>query len=79
VIGEDFQKARGTTEYFSLDVFLRDGERVFLTYATSGRGVEALGSVWTFLDLTPPRPPGGVGGHTARPPADAPVRVVASA
>lgn len=53
VVGEDFQKARGTTEYFSLDVFLRDGERVFLAYATTGRGVEALGSVWTFLDLTP--------------------------
>jgi predicted dithiol-disulfide oxidoreductase (DUF899 family) len=53
VVGEDFQKARGTTDYFSLDVFLRDGERVFLTYATTGRGVEALGSVWTFLDLTP--------------------------
>jgi predicted dithiol-disulfide oxidoreductase (DUF899 family) len=52
-VGDDFQKARGTTEYFSLDVYLRDGERVFLTYATRGRGVEALGSVWTFLDLTP--------------------------
>jgi predicted dithiol-disulfide oxidoreductase (DUF899 family) len=53
VIGEAFQKACGTTESFALDVFLRDGERVFLTYATTGRGVEALGSVWTFLDLTP--------------------------
>jgi predicted dithiol-disulfide oxidoreductase (DUF899 family) len=53
VVGEDFQKARGTTEYFSLDVYMRDGDRVFLTYATRGRGVEALGSVWTFLDLTP--------------------------
>lgn len=53
VIGEDFQKARGTSEYFSLDVYLREGERVLLTYATRGRGVEALGSVWTFLDLTP--------------------------
>jgi predicted dithiol-disulfide oxidoreductase (DUF899 family) len=53
VINEDFQRTRGTTEYFSLDVFLRDGDRVFLTYATRGRGVEALGSVWTFLDLTP--------------------------
>ena len=52
-LGEDFQKARGTTEYFSLDVYLRDGERVFLAYETRGRGVEALGSVWTFLDLTP--------------------------
>jgi hypothetical protein len=23
------------------------------TYFTNGRGVEALGSIWTFLDLTP--------------------------
>ncbi len=53
VVGEDFQEACGTTEYFALDVFLRDGDRVFLTYATSSRGVEMLGSVWTFLDLTP--------------------------
>ena len=52
-IGEDFQEMRGTTEYFSLDVYLRDGDRAFLTYETRGRGVEALGSVWTFLDLTP--------------------------
>ena len=53
VIGDGFQKACGTSEYFALDVFLREGERVFLAYATTGRGVEALGSVWTFLDLTP--------------------------
>jgi predicted dithiol-disulfide oxidoreductase (DUF899 family) len=53
VVGEGFQEACGTTEYFALDVFVRDGDRVFLTYATTSRGVEALGSVWTFLDLTP--------------------------
>jgi predicted dithiol-disulfide oxidoreductase (DUF899 family) len=53
VVGEDFQKARETTEYFSLDVYLRNGERVFLAYETRGRGVEELGSVWTFLDRTP--------------------------
>jgi predicted dithiol-disulfide oxidoreductase (DUF899 family) len=53
VIGEDFQKERGTTEWFSLDVYVRDDERVFLTYAVTGRGVEVIGSVWTFLDLTP--------------------------
>jgi predicted dithiol-disulfide oxidoreductase (DUF899 family) len=52
VVGEEFQKARGTSEYFKLDAYLRDGDRVFLTYETTGRGVEALGSVWTFLDLT---------------------------
>jgi predicted dithiol-disulfide oxidoreductase (DUF899 family) len=51
--GAPFQEACGTTEYFKLQVFLRDGDRVFLTYETTGRGVEALGSVWTFLDLTP--------------------------
>lgn len=51
--GEDFQRACGTTEYFALNVFLRDDDRAFLTYETRGRGVEALGSVWTFLDLTP--------------------------
>jgi predicted dithiol-disulfide oxidoreductase (DUF899 family) len=52
-VGTAFQEARGTTEYFKLDVYVRDGDRVFLTYETHGRGVEALGSVWTFLDLTP--------------------------
>jgi len=40
-------------ENFGLSVFLRDGDSVFRTYFTTARGVEALGSVWTFLDLTP--------------------------
>jgi predicted dithiol-disulfide oxidoreductase (DUF899 family) len=40
-------------ETFGLSVFLRDGDEVFRTYFTSRRGVEALGSFWTFLDLTP--------------------------
>jgi predicted dithiol-disulfide oxidoreductase (DUF899 family) len=53
VVGEDFQKARGTTKYFSLDVYLRDDDRAFLTYEIRGRGIETLGSVWTFLDITP--------------------------
>jgi predicted dithiol-disulfide oxidoreductase (DUF899 family) len=40
-------------ESFGLSVFLRDRDEVFRTYFTTSRGVEALGSVWTFLDLTP--------------------------
>ena len=40
-------------ESFGLSIFLRDGDDVFRTYFTTQRGVEALGSVWTFLDLTP--------------------------
>lgn len=39
-------------ESFGLSVFLGDGGNVYRTYFTSGRGVEALGSAWTFLDLT---------------------------
>ena len=55
--GNDFNADLGLTtdegEMFGLSVFLRDGDSVFRTYFTSGRGVEALGTVWTFLDLTP--------------------------
>jgi predicted dithiol-disulfide oxidoreductase (DUF899 family) len=53
-VGEsDFNEDCGITGGFGLSVFLRDGDQVFRTYFTSGRGVEALGSNWTFLDLTP--------------------------
>jgi predicted dithiol-disulfide oxidoreductase (DUF899 family) len=50
---EDMGVANEDGEAFGLSVFLRDGDEVFRTYFTNGRGVEALGSVWTFLDLTP--------------------------
>jgi predicted dithiol-disulfide oxidoreductase (DUF899 family) len=40
-------------ESFGLSVFLRHGKEIYRTYFTTGRGVEALGSTWTFLDLTP--------------------------
>jgi predicted dithiol-disulfide oxidoreductase (DUF899 family) len=53
----DFNRDFGMTtdrgEKHGLSVFLRDGERVYRTYFTTERGVEALGSVWTFLDLMP--------------------------
>jgi predicted dithiol-disulfide oxidoreductase (DUF899 family) len=40
-------------ESFGLSVFIREGDEVFRTYFTTNRGVEALGAVWTLLDLTP--------------------------
>ena len=49
----DFALTIGDRETFGLSVFLRDGESVFRTYFTSGRGVEALSSNWALLDLTP--------------------------
>ena len=39
-------------EMFGLSAFIRDGDSVYRTYFTSNRGVEALGPVWTLLDLT---------------------------
>jgi predicted dithiol-disulfide oxidoreductase (DUF899 family) len=38
---------------FGLNVFVRDGERVFRTYHTSGRGSEPFTNTWALLDLTP--------------------------
>jgi predicted dithiol-disulfide oxidoreductase (DUF899 family) len=40
-------------ETFGLSVLIRDGEDVFRTYFTDRRGVEMLGSNWSYLDLTP--------------------------
>ena len=55
--GSDFNQDFGVTtddgETFGLSVFIRDGDNIFRTYFTNGRGTEALGSNWTFLDLTP--------------------------
>jgi predicted dithiol-disulfide oxidoreductase (DUF899 family) len=49
----DFGITSDEGETFGLSVFLQDGGSVYRTYFTSERGVEALGSIWTFLDLTP--------------------------
>jgi predicted dithiol-disulfide oxidoreductase (DUF899 family) len=37
----------------SFACFLRDGDRTFLTYATTGRGVESASGSFALLDLTP--------------------------
>ena len=55
--GSDFNRDFGVTtdegETFRLTVLLQADGSVYQTYYTDGRGVEALGSDWTFLDLTP--------------------------
>lgn len=50
---QDFGVTAGESETFGVSVFLREGDRVFRTYFTDRRGVEHLGSNWTYLDLTP--------------------------
>ncbi|TCP43411.1 putative dithiol-disulfide oxidoreductase (DUF899 family) [Tamaricihabitans halophyticus] len=52
-LGNDFNVDMGAGDGFAVNVFLRDGDAVYRTYFTTARGVERLGSTWTFLDLTP--------------------------
>lgn len=47
--GPDFDVTTG----FGVNVFLREGDQIWRTYFTTGRGVEMLGTVWSLLDLTP--------------------------
>ncbi len=49
----DFGVSNEAGETFGLSVFLRDGEDVYQTFFTAGRGVEYLGTVWALLDQTP--------------------------
>ena len=49
----DFEVSTQAEETFGLSVFLRDGRDIYRTYFTDRRGVEHLGSNWTYLDLTP--------------------------
>ena len=49
----DFGLTTEQGEGHGLSVFLRDGDDVYRTYFTSARGVEALGTSWSFLDVTP--------------------------
>ncbi len=48
-----FDKDFGVDEYHGHNVFIRDGERVFRTYFVNWRGDEAMGTVWSYLDITP--------------------------
>jgi len=50
---DSFDSDFGVAEYHGHNVFIRDGERVFRTYFTNWRGDEAMGTVWSYLDITP--------------------------
>src|SRR5579859_6728330 len=48
-----FDKDFGVDEWHGHNVFFRDGDKIFRTYFVSGRGDEAMGTVWSYLDITP--------------------------
>ncbi|MFN3008231.1 DUF899 domain-containing protein [Mycolicibacterium wolinskyi] len=39
-------------EWHGTNAFIRDGDRVFRTYFVNNRGDEAMGSTWSYLDIT---------------------------
>ena len=55
---DDFDADFGVDEWHGTNAFIRDthagtgGDSVFRTYLIDGRGDEAMGSTWTYLDIT---------------------------
>jgi predicted dithiol-disulfide oxidoreductase (DUF899 family) len=49
---DSFDADFGVDEWHGHNAFIRDGERVFRTYFINGRGDEAIGTTWSYLDMT---------------------------
>src|ERR687893_634128 len=49
---DDFDSDFGVGEWHGTNAFLRDGDRIFRTYFVESRGDEAMGSTWSYLDIT---------------------------
>jgi predicted dithiol-disulfide oxidoreductase (DUF899 family) len=51
-ITDSFDKDFGVDQWHGHNAFIRDGDKVFRTYFINGRGDEAIGTTWTYLDMT---------------------------
>jgi predicted dithiol-disulfide oxidoreductase (DUF899 family) len=51
-ITDDFDADFGVDEWHGTNAFFHDGERIFRTYFVNERGDEAMGSTWSYLDIT---------------------------
>ena len=51
-ITDSFDADFGVGEWHGHNAFIRDGESVFRTYLINSRGDEAMGTVWSYLDMT---------------------------
>jgi predicted dithiol-disulfide oxidoreductase (DUF899 family) len=50
---DDFDADFGVDEWHGTNAFLRDDDnRIFRTYLINNRGDEAMGSTWSYLDIT---------------------------
>jgi predicted dithiol-disulfide oxidoreductase (DUF899 family) len=48
----DFDADFAVDQWHGTNAFIRDGDRVFRTYFINNRGDEAMGSTWSYLDIT---------------------------
>jgi len=51
-IKDSFDTDFGVNEWHGTNALIRDGEKIFRTYFINNRGDEAMGSTWTYLDIT---------------------------
>jgi predicted dithiol-disulfide oxidoreductase (DUF899 family) len=51
-ITDSFDADFGVDAWHGTNAFVRDGDRMFRTYFVDVRGDEALGSTWSYLDIT---------------------------
>jgi predicted dithiol-disulfide oxidoreductase (DUF899 family) len=51
-ITDSFDKDFGVDEWHGTNAFIRDGDKVYRTYFINNRGDEAMGTVWSYLDMT---------------------------
>jgi predicted dithiol-disulfide oxidoreductase (DUF899 family) len=49
---DDFDSDFDVDQWHGTNSFLREGERIFRTYFINARGDEAMGSPWSYLDIT---------------------------
>jgi predicted dithiol-disulfide oxidoreductase (DUF899 family) len=52
-ITDSFDTDFGVHEWHGNNVFFRDGDKIFRTYFINSRGDEAMGTLWSYLDITP--------------------------
>jgi predicted dithiol-disulfide oxidoreductase (DUF899 family) len=51
-ITDSFDKDFGVDEWHGHNAFIHDGDKIFRTYFINSRGDEAMGSIWSYLDIT---------------------------
>jgi len=49
---DDFDVDFGVDEWHGHNAFIHDGDRVYRTYFINNRGDEAMGTTWSYLDMT---------------------------